>query len=658
MKKLCAIGLLLFSCTTLHKNIPPPDPVYYYGGIYGNITSAQTKTPIDSVQVTIFDTEFNTLSDSSGNYFFYDIPFQSYSVSYIRSGYDTFFVADLHVQKGEILNLDIKLKPVNDVSAIIGYLMPSAVSSEDRSGSDRYTSEPSFNRPKEIIESDYELSQSVPQYPLAASHNDNEEYPFYLDFLEKFSFLKNVYHTNFEDRYIIQIVDGMNYPVANKNFKIISWLDLPIWESKTYANGENIVFPNIMTPKNASYKLRIEILDGAEEMLFPLPESPDKIYQIKLGNDQKPDTIQLDLLFILDTTGSMKDEIQQLKDTIYSIQHRILQSYPNLMIRIGFVLYKDQKDEYIIQPFQLTDNFQSVDNFLNNVEAGGGGDTPEDVQSALAFAIEKMNWNPESIKLSFLLGDAPPHLDYNQEYTYLNASLDANQNGIKIFTIGASGLNIEGEYVFRQIATLTYSEFIFLTYGETGESDESDIAKVSHHTGSNYSVKNLDDLIVNCVQRELSYQQINPQLADRVIPPEDRAEHIRSRLENIWYQIKKQIALQIDEKPCVILLPIEYEDSQFAELANYLREESIINLINDEAISLLEREKLNTLLDERNLALSGLIDDMDITELPLLLGANVIFTGTLNRSGLDEVLFLRAIQCSNSEIIAAARIRI
>ena len=86
---------------------------------------------------------------------------------------------------------------------------------------------------------------------------------------------------------------------------------------------------------------------------------------------------------------------------------------------------------------------------------------------------------------------------------------NAAQRGIKIFPIASSGLDEQGEYIFRQIAQYTQGRFIFLTY--EGPTNGGAPGTVTTHHVDDYSVENLDDLLVRLVEEELAYQ--NPQLA-------------------------------------------------------------------------------------------------------------------------------------------------
>ena len=100
------------------------------------------------------------------------------------------------------------------------------------------------------------------------------------------------------------------------------------------------------------------------------------------------------------------------------------------------------------------------------VVASGGGDGPEDLESALDDAVNRMDWNEGGLRLAFVVTDAEAHLDYGRDYTYVDAANDARARAIKLYTIGTGGLPLEGEYLLRQVSQLTDARYIFLTYGE------------------------------------------------------------------------------------------------------------------------------------------------------------------------------------------------
>ncbi|HXV98023.1 MAG TPA: hypothetical protein VEC93_06335, partial [Anaerolineae bacterium] len=147
---------------------------------------------------------------------------------------------------------------------------------------------------------------------------------------------------------------------------------------------------------------------------------------------------------------------------------------------------------------------------LSTVYADGGGDYPESLNEALHEALNGVEWRGgDTIQLIFLIADAPPHLDYAQDYDYAVEMENAARRGIKIFPVASSELDDQGEYVFRQLAQYTQGRFIFLTYaGPTNGGAPGDVT--THHV-DDYSVESLDNLLVKLVEEELAFQ--NPHLA-------------------------------------------------------------------------------------------------------------------------------------------------
>lgn len=205
---------------------------------------------------------------------------------------------------------------------------------------------------------------------------------------------------------------------------------------------------------------------------------------------------RLQVLFLIDTTGSMQDEIDRLKTTVATVAQRINDLAD---LEFGMTLYRDRGDAYVTRTTDFTPSVDAFQNALAEVQADGGGDVPEDLNAALAEALDKPSWRDETLKLVFLIADAPPHLDYQDEPDYATSITAAARRGIKIEPIASSGLDDQGEYVYRQLAQLTMGRFTFLTYGADGGSSGDN---TRHHV-SEYAVLSLDDLVVRLVQDEL-----------------------------------------------------------------------------------------------------------------------------------------------------------
>ncbi len=228
--------------------------------------------------------------------------------------------------------------------------------------------------------------------------------------------------------------------------------------------------------------------------------SSDNEWNISLDQSlSNADGLILDLVFTLDTTGSMSDQINTLKMTIKSISDNVSSLQVQPKIRFGLVIYRDRGDEYLTRIYDFTDNLDEFQTVLNDVIASGGGDYPEDVNTALADTLENLSWSTSknTVRMAFLIADAPPHMDYGEQYDYRTAMLRAQELGVKIFPIASSGLdNTEGEYMFRQIALITNAKYVFIT--DAGGGTEY------HVDEQDYSVSALDSLVVKLIGDELS----------------------------------------------------------------------------------------------------------------------------------------------------------
>ncbi len=349
------------------------------------------------------------------------------------------------------------------------------------------------------------LRQGQQQLPplKAGEVDDNLDYAAYQAYLGNFM-SGGIRRVDISERYIITIVNEQQQPVLDATIQIFDG-DRPVFESRTYAGGRTIFFPRAIGLTPNSNRLRIEVQKGQSSASGQIIRGQDERQTIVLaGAEAIPATTKLDVLFLLDATGSMGDEIGSIQQTIDSIAARIAQFEPRPTLRFGLVSYRDQGDAYVTN---LDSNFTSdVNAFrqsLLQVRADGGGDTPEDMNSGLQVAIQQMNWSSDSVRLVFLVADAPAHLDYGQEFDYASATREAVRKGIKIYPIGASNTDDLAEYQFRQMAQQTMASFIFLTYqpgqsgGAPGESTTMNVDP------EQFTVDRLDDLVVQIVQREL-----------------------------------------------------------------------------------------------------------------------------------------------------------
>jgi len=155
----------------------------------------------------------------------------------------------------------------------------------------------------------------------------------------------------------------------------------------------------------------------------------------------EPARPRIEVVFVLDTTGSMSGLIQGAKDKIWSIANTLASGRPAPEIKMGLVAYRDRGDEYVTRKTDLTDDLDAVYSDLMELQAQGGGDTPESVNQALHEAVTQIAWSKDdtTYRVIYLVGDCPPHMDYEDDVKYPETCKAAAAAGIIINTIQCGG---------------------------------------------------------------------------------------------------------------------------------------------------------------------------------------------------------------------------
>ena len=189
----------------------------------------------------------------------------------------------------------------------------------------------------------------------------------------------------------------------------------------------------------------------------PDPKPIDIPTQVQVEKKDRP---TLEVVFVLDTTSSMGALIEGAKEKIWSIASRMASGKPTPHIRVGLVAFRDRGDAYITKRFDLTDDLDTVYKNLKAFQAEGGGDGPEHVGQGLGEAVKLMSWSQDAhaAKMIFLVGDAPPHDDYNDQFNSLKMAKAAIAKGIVVNTIRC-GAQADTEASFRTIASLADGSF-------------------------------------------------------------------------------------------------------------------------------------------------------------------------------------------------------
>jgi len=286
----------------------------------------------------------------------------------------------------------------------------------------------------------------------------------------------------------------------------------PFFDGYSGVDGHITVFPTVFRQVQAT---RVEL------RAFPGGNGQPVIQEIEVGPSRpiipipgllpgqsgwSPDF--LDLVFVVDTTGSMGDELDWLTRDLLSITRQAQRAAPGVDIRYGLIVYRDQGDEYVAKNLGFTKSATTMRAWLRRQSADGGGDYPEAADTALR-ASNALAWRRgKGERLLFHVADAPPHRDRTK--AYIEAAHDLTRKGVQIFGLGASGVGPEAEYVMRQAAAMSNGRYLFLT-------DDSGVGQPhSEPRISCYRVTDLNGLMVRVLKSELTGIRLEADEADVV----------------------------------------------------------------------------------------------------------------------------------------------
>jgi hypothetical protein len=346
----------------------------------------------------------------------------------------------------------------------------------------------------------------------AGSVDDNVDFADFLTYLARIHEL-GITTREFDPtgRVVVTVVGTSGLPVAGALVSVTAG-GSEIASLRTTADGTARFLPalyGVGETTTFSFTSGDASVDGA-------PGSSVTLQPAVAGGRSGP--VALDVLFLLDATGSMGDEIDRLKTTIDTVAAQVkgFESQPD--VRFAMTLYRDEGDTFVTKTFDFTGDIDTFRAALDGVVADGGGDYPEAVEEGLASALSEPTWrDPAStLQLVFLVGDAPPRLDRQVPVEYPAAVIDAVARGIKVFPIASSESDDQAEAVFREIAAATGARFVFLSYGAQGAATGG----ATDISSTDYEELPLDALVVRLIAEEVAALSGTPvELPPATTPP-------------------------------------------------------------------------------------------------------------------------------------------
>lgn len=336
----------------------------------------------------------------------------------------------------------------------------------------------------------------------AGASDDNVEFDAFLAYLAT---ARQTQRGTFVDldvagRCALRVLDRDGKPVPGTELHVVDEAtDKVVWRGTTYGDGRVPFYPAVAKQDGGiggPYLVEAKLGDRVVRHMWQGTADTEVRLPTARTNGEP---VALDVVFVIDTTGSMQDEIDAIKATLLDVTQRLRGLDREFDLRYGAVLYRDVGDDYVTASHPFTKDLVAFDAALRDVQAGGGGDGPESLNQALAVAVDGMAWRPTAAKVAFLIADAPPHLDYDHDIAYDRSLRAAVARGIRVHAVAASGLDPAGSVVFRQIAQWTRGEFVFVEYG--GDVQKSAAA---HGVARPSAGNNLDDILFTRIRDEIA----------------------------------------------------------------------------------------------------------------------------------------------------------
>lgn len=193
--------------------------------------------------------------------------------------------------------------------------------------------------------------------------------------------------------------------------------------------------PPDLSYSDEAVKTFTDLADTTEgEMIYA--KGPEDILLTIKEILKKGEKDHLDLLFALDSTESMKDDVEEVRKNISSMLAETLPQYKTY--RIALVLYKDYREDFLVrEACVFTDNLKKFEKALYGFRVFGGRDIPEAVYEGLFLGL-RQSWralDADVDKKLILIGDAPPHPKPRGKVTKEDVDKLAADKGVKIYPI-------------------------------------------------------------------------------------------------------------------------------------------------------------------------------------------------------------------------------
>lgn len=542
------VGLLFFQCSVQAAPLQTPFK------ISGKVYALSTKAPVSDIRVELYDHKGHYLAkmqktDGAGKFLFRGLEANTYFVkAYPDVG--TIQTRRIDLTQGDAtvsigIKIPVAIPSGRSVDSIITFDPTAAVSSPNRGLSRREAADNGYEYisiydPETFEETVVRVGKDGSYVKLSeeetlaylyeeagqltagvvSDHNNWETWTKDVQvILRTYADQWSLYPTH---RYWVQVVNKQRIPIPNQTVRLKDKAGTLHWEARTDNTGRAELWYGLNSEVTTiPTDLLLEVEEGSFSQMVSQPLVYEDGSNTVVVSTPCSSSKEVDIVWVVDATGSMKDEIEYLQAELKDVISRAESSWSDLKFKQAAVFYKSEGDDYVTQKVDFSPKIEVLQTFIEG-QVANGGQSPEAVEQGLDVAINELQWRNDALaKILFLVLDEPPHISPVINRQLYDLLRQAAQKGIRIIPIAASGTREDTEYLCRAMALATNGHYVFLT-------DDSGIGNAhAEPTASAYQVEYLNNLLVRLIDQAtlppFCEENIVEQLREKVSPPKAMA---------------------------------------------------------------------------------------------------------------------------------------
>lgn len=328
----------------------------------------------------------------------------------------------------------------------------------------------------------------------------------YMFSAEKLKTHKEDWQLSFDKRLSFVIRDKNNVGISNARIRLVNTFGKATWETKTDNFGRAELWENLFlsSGETGTSKIEVNYLDStyyiASWETFP---NGVNFVQLPIEKMTTPAT-HLDVLFAVDVSGSMKNEMGYIKDQLHSVTEALDTLYADSTYLVGSIFYRAKGNSYEMKMTRFEYSSVAFQNVLHTIQAGEGGVEP--IEEVLDSALHAFSWRDSThIRMLFLFMDEAPMFSSSMNQRLHKAIRKAALMGVKIipvvtksFAYNPTGL----EYLSNGFALATNGSSIYFGTPALTSLSNEDTDTVKAPGVVNDQVLSLSQILLQSIKNE------------------------------------------------------------------------------------------------------------------------------------------------------------